>query len=370
MARRRKALDIAVPVIAIILGVMALRATAEVVQPVVFAYFCALLCKPMLDAIARRTRRWFAVMAVVAFVLALFAFVIWFIAASVRAITDRSDYYIERFDVAYARLESVAASYSIHVSPDPISLERVVNFASGGLQYAFGGFAQIVIFFFLFTFLLMEFEQFHRKLVFGTPFGLHAGLLRSYEELADKFRRFMAAQTFVSVLTGAATTLFMWSLGVDFALLWGGLAFLLNFIPNIGSIIAVIPPILITWLQFDGDPVRTLIVFFGLGIIQNVIGNYMAPRMLGRSVALSPLVVFVAMIFWGWLWGLMGFLLSVPLTVAVRIVCENVEGLRPFAVLLGDADDVPHLDPREPSLATSGPTSEHGVPLALPPRQE
>jgi AI-2 transport protein TqsA len=355
MQRRRKTLDLSLAVIALVLGIAALRTTAGVVQPVIFAYFAALLFKPILDRIARRTSRWFAVGSVVGLVVGLFALVVWFVAVSIRTVTARSEFYVESLETAYARIEALASGYSVHMSPEPVSLERLVDFATNGLQYAFGGAAHITIFLFLFTFFLMEFEQFHRKLVFGTPLGMHAGLLRSYEDLTTKFRRFMAAQTLISLITGLSTTVFLWMLGVDFALLWGALAFLLNFIPNIGSIIAVIPPVLVSWLQFDGDPFVTLTVFFGLGAIQNLLGNYFAPRMLGRSVALSPLVVFIAMIFWGWLWGLMGFLLSVPLTVAVRIVCENSESLRPFAVLLGDADELPHLEVLDP--VPPGPTS-------------
>ncbi len=113
----------------------------------------------------------------------------------------------------------------------------------------------------------------------------------------------------------------------------------------------MIPPVVVAALQFD-DLFRPLLLLASLGVVQNAVGNYLAPRWLGRSVALSPLVVFVAMIFWGWLWGPVGFILSVPLTVAIRIICENNDTLRPISVMLGDATDLPELElPRRETRA-------------------
>jgi predicted PurR-regulated permease PerM len=125
-------------------------------------------------------------------------------------------------------------------------------------------------------------------------------------------------------------------MGVDFSLLWGLLAFLLNFIPNVGSIIAAIPAVLMALLQFGTTgALATLVVFV---VVNTVIGTLLEPRIMGQRMNLSPLIVFVSLVFWGWLWGPLGMLLSVPLTMAIRIMLEGNEQTRPFAVLMAGPD--------------------------------
>ena len=150
----------------------------------------------------------------------------------------------------------------------------------------------------------------------------------------------MVTKTLISAITGVLTGLVCLMLGIDFAFFWGALAFLLNFVPNVGSIIAVIPPALIALLQF-GDPGRALATAGGLTAMQMVMGNVVEPKLLSQSMSVSALVVFVSMLFWGWLWGLVGVVLSVPLTVAIKIVCAHVDALKPVAVLLGGEPERP-----------------------------
>jgi len=122
-------------------------------------------------------------------------------------------------------------------------------------------------------------------------------------------------------------------MGVDYAILWAVIAFLLNFIPNIGSIIAAVPPMLIALIQLG--PMSSMLVA-GLYMITNtVFGNVIEPRYMGRSLGLSTLVVFVSLVFWGWIFGPVGMLLSIPLTMVVKIGLENSEKNRWLAVLLG-----------------------------------
>ena len=122
--------------------------------------------------------------------------------------------------------------------------------------------------------------------------------------------------------------------GVDFAALFGLLAFFLNFIPNIGSFLAMALRVGFTFFQF-GDFWTPFWVFAITEGLDAVLGNYIEPRVMGKGLGLSPLLVFFSLLFWGWLWGIPGMILSVPLTAVVRIVCQNVPSLRPVAVLMG-----------------------------------
>jgi predicted PurR-regulated permease PerM len=122
-------------------------------------------------------------------------------------------------------------------------------------------------------------------------------------------------------------------LNIDYALLWGLLAFLLNFIPNIGSIIAAIPAILLSLIQFG--PGIAIITSVGYLVINFVFGNVLEPRMMGKGLGLSTLIVFLSLIFWGWILGPVGMLLSVPLTMVVKIALDSSDDTRWIATLLG-----------------------------------
>jgi predicted PurR-regulated permease PerM len=123
--------------------------------------------------------------------------------------------------------------------------------------------------------------------------------------------------------------------GIHFAVLWGVLAFALNFIPNIGSLISVVPPVAITLFQ-TGSVTKTLVVAGILITIQMVVGNVVEPKVMGRGLNLSPLVVLLSLLFWGWMWGIAGMLLSVPLTAAIKIGMEQLDSTRPIARLMAD----------------------------------
>jgi AI-2 transport protein TqsA len=127
-------------------------------------------------------------------------------------------------------------------------------------------------------------------------------------------------------------------IGVDYFVLWGLLAFLLNFIPTLGSILAAVPPVLLAIIQL-GVPEALAVgaVFFG---INTIIGNILEPRFMGKGLDLSSLVVFLSLVFWGWILGPVGMLLSVPLTMTVKIALENFEGTYWVAVMLGSGSGI------------------------------
>lgn len=349
MHGRRLPPQLATGVIAVVLCVWAMRASRAVLEPFVLAFFAALLFKPLIDWFNRRAPQWVGLAVSTTLLLLAFLAVGWFLGFSASAVSDRADFYIERLGERVTQLKALWHAAPFSRNPNgAVDAQDVVQLVTSWLQSAMWILGQVVIFLFLYVFFVIEFRGFHRKLVFGFSPDFSAAALRSFDEISIRFQRFVRAQTFVSILTGVLTTGVTFAMGVDFPLLWGAIAFLLNYIPNIGSIIAVIPPVLVAFLQFD-DIIRPLVLLGALGLVQNAVGNYLAPRMLGRSVALSPLVVFVAMIFWGWLWGPVGFILSVPLTVAIRIICEHNDALRPISVMLGDATELPELElpPRE-----------------------
>jgi predicted PurR-regulated permease PerM len=142
----------------------------------------------------------------------------------------------------------------------------------------------------------------------------------------------MMIKTLTSLATGILIAIWLAIIGVDFPVLWGVVAFALNFVPNIGSIIAAIPAILLALIQLGIFPALHAAIAFL--VVNLVIGNAIEPRIMGKGVGLSTLVVFLSLVFWGWVLGPIGMLLSVPLTMIVKIGLENNEGTQKIAVLL------------------------------------
>lgn len=166
------------------------------------------------------------------------------------------------------------------------------------------------------------------------PASLAARIVGIMDNISSQVRQYLAAKAVISALTGFLIFVILWILGVDFPVFWGFLAFLLNFIPNIGSFVAIILPFLLSLLQFETltIPIIALIL---MQLVQTIVGNVVDPKLMAFSLNLSPLLVLVSLIFWGWLWGIAGMVLAVPLMATIKIFCENIDGLKPFALLMG-----------------------------------
>jgi predicted PurR-regulated permease PerM len=155
------------------------------------------------------------------------------------------------------------------------------------------------------------------------------------DDFVGKLNGYMGIKTWTSVITGVLVTLLLWSLGVDNARLWGVMAFLLNYVPNIGSIIAAVPAVLLALVQLG--PATALLTALGYLVINIIIGSVLEPRFMGKGLGLSTLVVFLSLVFWGWVLGPVGMLLSVPLTITVKLALDSKPETRWLGVLLGPA---------------------------------
>ena len=153
----------------------------------------------------------------------------------------------------------------------------------------------------------------------------------------DKLREYMSMKTIISMITGIIIWLAMWLIGLDFPVLWGVLAFMLNFVPNIGSIIAAVPAVMLALVQLGFSSALLVMAIY---VATNVlIGNVIEPRYMGKGLGLSTLVVFVSLVFWGWVLGSVGMLLSVPLTITVKLALDCKPETKWLGHLLGPVDD-------------------------------
>lgn len=192
-------------------------------------------------------------------------------------------------------------------------------------------------------FILLEVSSFPGKLaaIFNNP----ETSLNRLTMVVDNVNRYMAIKTTVSIVTGLMIAAWLWVLGVDFPLLWGALAFLLNFVPNIGSFIAAVPAVLLAFIQLGFG--SALLTGVGFVFVNVFMGNFIEPRFMGRGLGLSTLIVFLSLVFWGWVLGPVGMLLSVPLTMTLKIALDSNDDTRWIAILLGA--DIDNTEPIEPS---------------------
>jgi len=158
-------------------------------------------------------------------------------------------------------------------------------------------------------------------------------IINVIQNIDHQIQKYLAIKTVVSFVTGIMATLVLMIFGVDFAIVFGFLTFLLNYIPTIGSIVATILPLIIAAFQFD-NLWPAFWIFIILGTIQMAMGNFIEPRLMGEGLGLSPLVVLFSLFFWGWLWGIPGMILAVPIAAVIKIVCSNIPSLEFVASLM------------------------------------
>ena len=237
---------------------------------------------------------------------------------------------LSHFDISRDQASEAVDAFLGKIRQSGFSFTSLVQSLSGSFFSFLGNVLWVVLFM---AFILAEREAFTKRLVSQLGMEKSDPVLKSMQQINDAVQQYLGLKSLVSFLTGAIVTIILTVAGVDFALLWGVLTFVLNFIPNIGSIVATLPPIAITLFQ-SGSITKTVIVTVLLVCVQFLVGSILEPRLLGRGLNLSPLVVVFSLIFWGWLWGIPGMLLSVPLTAAIRIGMEQIDATKTVAVLI------------------------------------
>lgn len=181
------------------------------------------------------------------------------------------------------------------------------------------------------VFILLEAADLPKKL--GLVLKNPERSLSTLEKFSQDAKRYLVIKTMMSAATGLVIWLWLLILGVDYPVLWGTLAFLLNYVPNIGSVIAALPAVVLALVQ--SGVWSALLTTLGFVVVNVVLGNIIEPKLMGRRLSLSALVVFLSLVFWGWILGPIGMILSVPMTSLATIALESYEGTRGLAVMLG-----------------------------------
>lgn len=330
---------------AFVVIVAGMRAGADVIVPFLLAVFIAVICAPALDWLERRgLPRAVAMLVVVAAVVGIGIGITGLVGTSLQRFTNNLPAHTSRLN-EYTR--SVEQWLQLRGVPFEAQELRGLLDASRVMRLAadlFNGFGAVLTNAFLIlltvVFILLETASFGVKLraVAENP----DDSLSQVRSVTGSVKRYLAIKTLTSLATGIIIGISLRLIGVDNAALWGLLAFLLNYVPSIGSIIAAVPAVLFALIGLGvSGALATAGVF---AAVNALIGSVLEPRFMGRGLGLSTLVVFVSLVFWGWVLGPVGMFLSVPLTMTVKIALGANDNTRWVAVLLGTGKD-PELLP-------------------------
>lgn len=256
------------------------------------------------------------------------------IVETITGFVEDSQKYIPRID---AQIAGVYDRLGLDEAPTVASLELTEQLwlYSSELLNGFTNFAKGLLLVLLYVlFFLIEQSAFGKKMAaLGLPLQETNRLSVVLSKVNDAMRTYLGVKTFTSMLTALLSWIVFYFVGVDYALFWAFLVFLFNYVPTIGSITATLLPGFLALVQFPTlSPF--LIIIIGVTAIQLLVGNILEPRLMGDNLNISPLVVVLSLILWSMLWGVIGMLLSVPITVAIIIICSQFETTRTVAVLL------------------------------------
>jgi predicted PurR-regulated permease PerM len=322
-------------VLVVIAVVAALKAAQVVLLPLAFALFLTLLLWPLQAKLAESMPRGAAFgLTFLAFLLGLGAFggAVYF---GVSEVADGASAYSEQWEQLRDRLPeplqpSDGSADDGSSAPDGVA-ERLLASA-----WSIAGAFVLTIAFLALA--LLEVRPFREKVAERFPGSTAHLASESADEIAGKVLSYVGTRVLTSGLTGVLSYGLALAVGLDFAFVWGLLSFLLNFIPTLGSVVSIVPPTLFAVFQF-GMGWQVGAVLGGLVVIQLVLGSFVDPKLQGRNLKLSPLVVLFSIAFWGWVWGIGGALIGVPLTVSLVIICDHFADTRWVADLLTSRDE-------------------------------
>lgn len=347
---------------AVVVIVAGMKAASSLFVPFLLAGFIGLLCAPALFWL--RDHGLPTPIALIVVLLGLFGIGALFgglMSTSINEFTRLLPSYQQRFGSVVASLFATLEGFGIDFGTSPDQANPFDPQAALGLVGNLAGnlgtlLNNAFLLFLTVCFILLEASSFPRKV--REAFGDTPEIEARMTEIGESIRRYLGIKTLTSMLTGLLAYTALIVLDVKFAPLWGLIAFLLNFVPAVGSVIAAIPAVALALVD---NSVQTAVIvalcYLGINVS---IGNFLEPRVMGEGMGLSPLIVVMSLVFWGWVLGPVGMVLAVPLTVILRILLGSQPETQWVAVLLGPAMPAPRPTPQE----DQGPAADSSTGLA------
>jgi AI-2 transport protein TqsA len=311
---------------AIFVILFGIRASAFIINPILLALVITITVLPVPSRLTKRGMPgWLALVLSILLVVLLLGLVIATVFFSITKLsTDLPKYMASASNQANQDFSSTSS----------IQIDQVITSVGPVLQGAIARVTNLLVEFGLA--LAIFFFMISAAMSLPTPSRLgldpNSHIIGRVTALTEDVRKYMTVLTFVNFLVGLGDALLLWFLGVDYALLWGMLAWFMGFIPSIGFIIALIPPVLLAYAQYGFT--TALIVLVGYILINGGVQNFYQPKVMGQRLKISPVIVFIGLFVWGYLLGGIGAILAVPMTMMVLIIMENFQGTRELAVLM------------------------------------
>jgi predicted PurR-regulated permease PerM len=324
-----------------VIVVAGMKAASSILVPFFLAVFIAVICTPPLFWLQRK-----GVPKVLALTFILVAILIVGILFGALIGPSLNDFlrslpdYQERLSTHIAALISWLREKGVNIPAEEVPLTLnpgwVMNLAGGIFSALSSVLTNGFLILLTVVFILLEVADFPKKL--RTVLKSPERSLSTIEKFSQDAKRYLVIKTLISAAEGLVIWLWLLILGVDYPVLWGTLVFLLNYVPNIGSIIAALPAVLLALVQLGVG--SALLTALGFVVANMVLGNLVEPKLMGKGLSLSTLVVFLSLVFWGWILGPIGMILSVPMTSLVKIALESYEETRGLAIMLGSGTEI------------------------------
>ena len=340
MQLSNKITQILMAIIASILVIAALKATKPISMPLAFAFFIVILVHPLQQKLEQKLPRWLSLILVLLLLCGIVGLVVGALSLSAEIIEPKVPQYLDRLEEIAKIAQAWASERNLPIpkfgAQSSNASSQLTQRAIGSVQSLISVISLTVLTISLLVLLLLEVPQYRQKIQKAFSSKTSDRLISAVGNTSQKLRRYLWVMTLTSLLTGVLTIVLCFVVGVDLAFVWGLIGFVLNYIPTLGSIAAVIPPTIVAFL-FNGVG-RGIAVLIGLAAIQVVMGNFVDPRVQGKSLQLSPLVALFSITFWGWVWGIPGAILGVPMTISIVLLCQEFKLTKGVAILLGESD--------------------------------
>ena len=327
-------------VIAIGLSAFAVDIAQPVLMPLVIALLFSFVFAPAIDLLHRfKIPRPIAIVILILGILGIFFLIGLFFYTSFQSFVRVFPKYQEQFQEILKSLSlTLSDRFGIPIGVlddlDWATMIRGYLISISGTSIGFARGLFVVTIFLIF--LLIERPYLKHKLQTAFAEATSEKIGRIVGHINQQIGRYLSVKLFISAITGVLIWLSLLIIGLDFPIVWGFAGFLFNFVPNIGSTLHFVIVSIMGFIQFYPEsPGKIAAVALSMAIIQNVIGNFFDPRLQGHRLNISPFLVLFSLVVWGWLWGAVGMLLATPLTVAIKIVCDNIPALAPIGTLMG-----------------------------------
>ncbi len=330
--------------IAVIVAFAVLKIASSVLIPLAIALVLSIVLEPiilMLNKKLHLPKFLCIIILIIAALIAIF-FVGTLLVSSFRTILAQYPRYEQRFVIIY---ENIASIFNLPYNED-LSLFKnlwdqvsvrsfvqdiTISFSGSLLQFLKD---TLLVFLFVFFF-LSEMRFFRDKLKAALADILPNSFKSAFSDVVSQIARYITVKFYISLFTGILVYAGTLIIGLDFPVIWGFIAFVLNFIPNFGSIISGLLTSVFALVQFWPKPAPVVSTVLVMLVVNMILGNILEPKIQGRKLGLSPFVIIASLSIWGWIWGFAGMVLAVPIMVVIKIICENIEILHPVSILLG-----------------------------------